>query len=213
LPWGSIGSMRNKRIITLIALSIIFGTIFFSLRVLQFRSFFSFEWEDDARENQIVYNIATTLEPYQTIFQRNAIQPRIFNDYFIPLYYPLALFYKVFPHIYTWYFLMCFSYGFVSIIIYLLAKNILNDERVAFLISLLYLLFPPLHYSTLGAMDPRNFVLPFFILMFYYQHFRKFIPYLIFMVLACMCKEDIPAYTFAFGLYQLVKKYPKKMVD
>jgi len=201
--------MQNKRIITLIALSIIFGSLFFSLRVLQYRSFFSFEWEDDARDNQVAYNIATSFTPYQTIFQKNTTQPKILNDHFTPVHYIVAIFYRIYPHIYTWYFVMCFSYGFGSLLIYLLAKNILKDEKVAFLISLIYLLFPPLHYASLGALDPRNFVLPFFILMFYYQHFKKFIPYLIFMVLVCMCKEDIPVYTFAFGLYQLVKKYPK----
>jgi len=203
--------MHNKKFIyVLVTLSTIFCILFFCLRVLQYKSFFSFEWEDDARVNQVVYNIATSLTPYQTIIQKQLSRPSLLNDHFVPLYYLIALFYKIFPHIYTYYFIMCFLYGFASIIIYLLAKNILKDEKTAFLISLVYLLFPPLHYAALGGMNPRNFVLPLFLFMFYYQNLRKFVPYLIFMILACFSMEDIPVYVFAFGLYQLLKKYPKK---
>jgi len=202
-------SDRNiKNIKILIVLSIIFGTLFFSLRVLQYKSFFSFEWEDDARHNQVIYNIATSLTPHQTIFQNQ--QPRFLNDHFHPIYFFIALFYKIYPHMYTWYFIMCFSYGFSSITVYLLARHILKDEKLALIVSSIYLFYPPLHYATLGALDAISFTLPIIFLVFYFLYTKKYFPYLLFMVLSCLCREDIPLYIFILGIYQIFKKYPKK---
>jgi len=192
----------------LIVLSIAFGAIFFTLRILQYQSFFSFEWEDDARNNQLVYNIATALTPYQTIYQK---QPRRFlNDRFLPICFFIAVFYRICPHIFTWYFLICFSYGFTSLVIYFLAKHILKDGKSALMISLIYFFYPPLHYAALGALDPANFALPFILLALLFLHTRKFSLYLVFMMFSNMCRDDIALYFFLLGVYILCQKYPKK---
>jgi uncharacterized membrane protein len=200
----------NKRnnIKILIILSLIFGSLFFTLRVLQYKSFFSFEWEDHARHNQLLYNIATSFTPQQTIFQSQ--QPRFLNDHFHPIYFLIALLYKLFPGIYTWYFIICFSYGFSSLTVYYLARKLLNDEGHALFVSLIYLLYPPLHYATLGALDALSFSLPFLFIMFYFLLIRKYVFYLLVMVLVCLCREDIPVYIFALGIYQIFKKYQKR---
>jgi len=47
-------TVKNKRIFyLLLTLGLIYGTVFFYLNVMKYRSFFSFEWEDDAAENQV----------------------------------------------------------------------------------------------------------------------------------------------------------------
>lgn len=172
---------------------------------MQHKSFFSFEWEDDARENQVVYNTAVSFYPHQTI-----VNSSYFSDHFTPIYFLVALFYGIYPHIYTWYFLISLSYGFSSLIVYSLTRNIIESEVAAFAISLAYLLYAPLHYVNLGALDANQFSLPLLFLTFYFLYKRKFIPYLVFMILSCLCKEDIPLVIFIFGVYQLLMKYPRK---
>lgn len=179
--------------------------MFFSLRVLQYRSFFSFEWGDDAKHNQVAYNAAVSFSPRQTIAKST-----YFSDHFTPIHFLIALPYKIYPHIYTWYFIMSFSYGFSSLILYLLAKDVVANQAAAFVISVSYLLYPPLHYVNLGALDTINFALPFLFLTFYFLYKKRFICYLIFMILSCMCKEDIPLVVILLGIYQLIMKYPRK---
>lgn len=55
------------------------------------------------------------------------------------------------------YFLMSFSYGFCSVIVYLLAKDILKKELIVFVIFLSYLLYSPLHYVNIGQLDANTF--------------------------------------------------------
>lgn len=195
----------HKFILALFAISIIYSGLFFCLRVLEHKSFFSFEYEDDSGHNQVVYNIATAFYPHQTVANN-----RYFFDHFTPIYFFVALFYKFYPHIYTWYFLISISYGFSSIIIYLLARDMVGCKGSAFVISLSYLLYSPLHYVNLGALDANQFSLPLLLFTYYFLHKNKFIPYLIFIILSCMCKEDIPPVIFLFGIYQLIKKFPRK---
>ncbi|RKY37089.1 MAG: hypothetical protein DRP78_01975 [Candidatus Omnitrophota bacterium] len=196
---------KKRYLITLVLLSLIYGVVFLSLNILKYKSFFSYECEDDARENQVVYNIAASLNPHQTIVISN-----YFSDHFTPIYFLIALFYRIFPHIYTWYFVMSFSYGFCSLIVYLLANDILKHKGVAFVVSLSYLLYPALHYVNLGALDGNCFSLPLLFITLYFLYKQKFILYAVFVILSCMCKEDIPVIIFLLGMYQLIRKYPKK---
>ena len=196
---------KNRYITYLIILSLAYGALFLTLNVLKSRAFFSFEWEDEAMENQVFYNIAASFYPHQTMDIS-----RYFFGHFTPIYFLAALFYKIYPHICTFYFLISFLYGFSSIIVYLLAKDILENETTAFIVSLSYLLYPPLHYVNIGSLDGNTFFLPLLFLAFYFFYKRRFLPYVTVMVLSCMCKENSSLIIFLLGVYILIKKYPKK---
>lgn len=201
--------MSEKKIfLVLIIASLIYIAVFFSLKVYQYKSFFSFEWEDDAGVNQLTYNIAEFFSPYQTIFNTRDLS--LLNDHFSPIVFIIALFYAIFPHIYMLYLFISLTYGFSSIIIYLLAKDILGSSIVAFFISLIYLMYPPLHYVNLGAIDVKNFALPLFLGIFYFIRKGKLIYYIILIISACMLIEDVPLVIFTLGIYLFLKKYPKK---
>jgi len=200
-----IGVYKRRYLLCLVILSLIYGAIFFALNVLKYRSFFSYEWEDDAGENQVVYNIADSFRPSQTIFVSN-----FFFNRFTPIYFLVALFYRIYPHIYTWYFLVSFAYGFSSLIVYLLARDILRQQSLGFILAISYLLYSPLHYINLGTLDGNIFSLPLLFLTLYFLFKRNFFQYCFFMVLSCMCKEDVPLVILLLGVYELIKKYPRK---
>ncbi|MDD5729512.1 MAG: DUF2079 domain-containing protein [Candidatus Omnitrophica bacterium] len=195
----------DNRLRWLIVLSIVYGIVFLSLNILRFKSFFSYEWEDEAAENQLIYNIAAFSGPHQTIFQGH-----VFLDHFTPVYFLVAVFYKIFPHIYTLFFLESFAYGFCSILIYLLAREMLKEESLAFIISLSYLVYPPLHYVNLGSLDGNIFSLPLLAVTIYAMQKKKFFLYLFFMFFSSLCKEDISLVIFLLGFYQLLNKFGKK---
>ena len=198
---------RSLFIVIITVFSLSYGMLFTSLNIHKYKSFFSFEWEDEAPDNQLICNTAYGHGDilHQTMF----INKRFFG-HFALIFFVISFFYKIYPSIYTWYFLMSFSYGFCALIVYLLARDILKDEKIAFIISLAYLFYSPLHYVNLGTLDSNTFSLPFLFLTLYFMHKRRFILYIISVVLSCMCKEDIPVIIFTLGLYQLFKKYPKK---
>lgn len=201
--------MDNKKIIfTLLLLSLIYTILFSCLRVMQHENFFSFEWEDDARENQIVYNIAAFFSPHQTIHQTN--RPAFLNDHFSPIYFLIAVFYLIYPHIYTWYVLMSFGYGFSALIVYLIGRDILRDTTSAFAIALAYLFYPPLHYVNLGALDARVFLLPLLFLTMYFLYLRRFGFYILCMFLSFLVFEDVPLIFIFLAILLYVKKYGKQ---
>ncbi|MDD5729517.1 MAG: DUF2079 domain-containing protein [Candidatus Omnitrophica bacterium] len=197
-------NLRNKRAVLVLILGAGYGVFFFVLNVFKLRSFFSFEWADDAAENQVIYNIAAFFNPHQTVFLG-----KYFFGHFTPVYFLIAVFYRIFPSIFTLYFIISFLYGLCAFIVYMLAREFL-DENQAFFTALIYLLFAPLHYVNLGTLDGNIFALPLLFTAWYFIFKKKFLPYAVFMALSCLCKEDIPLGVFLLGIYLLIKKYPKK---
>jgi|CXWL01.1.fsa_nt_gi uncharacterized membrane protein len=189
----------------LILMSLAFGLLFSHLNTLKLLSFFSFEPEDAAVENQLLYNLVTAGRFTQTLFFGGS------HDHFWPIAFVLAPFYALRPSITTWYALMSFSYGLCSIIFYLIARDLLASMRLAFLIALIYLFYAPLHYLALGAIDGgRNFALPLLALTLFFMHKKRFGAYCASALLVCMCKEDMPLIILALGLYQSHKGFPSR---
>lgn len=200
---------NNKYFLSLIIFSLIYGSIFTFLKIAQHRSFFSYEYEDDARVVQLIHNTSKSFStPYQTIFQSD--NKSIFDDHFSPLYYVLAVYYKLFPHTYSIFVLICFSYGVSVLLIFKFAKDLLKNDKHAFVISLIYLFYPPLHYTMLGSLGIKIFVLPLFLMNFFYLHKKNFTMYMISLILTCLAMEDIAFIFIMIGVYQIFKKYPLK---
>lgn len=197
---------HRRHIYILLLLSVLYGIIFFWLNTLQYRSFFSFEWEDDACQNQLFYNIAKYFNPRQTIFYGGLFC----GDHFTPIYFIPAIIYRIFPYIYTYYGIISSSYALCALLVYLLAVDIIKDRTVAFLLGLSYLFYSPLHYLTLNGLSPDMFSLPLLFLTFYFTRRGKFAYYLICAAVTCMTREDIVLVVFGLGLYQRFKGYPAK---
>ena len=84
--------------------------------------------------------------------------------------------------------------------LYLLAKEVLN-RGFAFLFCILYLLYPALTFVTQYEFHPVSLTIFFILFMFYYFEKSKFVPFIIFMFLSLLCKENISVGIFFFGLY------------
>ena len=75
---------------------------------------------------------------------------------------------------------------------YRLGLRILGDARAAFLLSVALLLYPPLQYAVLNEFHPVTLAIPFLLFAFVFideGHWWRAAP---FLVLAVLCKEEIP---------------------
>ena len=106
----------------LILLGLAFGLLFSHLNILKLQSFFSFEPEDAAVENQLLYNLVTAGRFTQTLFFDGS------HDHFWPIALVLAPLYALHPRS-TWHVLVDFSYGLCSLVFYLIARDLLASKN------------------------------------------------------------------------------------
>jgi len=110
--------------------------------------------------------------------------------------------YAVFPTPQTLLLLQALFIGLGVVPIYLLARDIL-DKKFATLFSLLYLTYPALNFVNYFEFHPVAFTMFSLLFMIYYFEKEKFLPFLCFMLLSLLCKENISLGVFFFGLYVL----------
>lgn len=95
--------------------------------------------------------------------------------------------------------------GLAVIPIYLLARDIL-DRKFALVFSLLYLVYPALNFINRYEFHPVAFSIFFLLFMIYYFEKARFVPFLCFMFLSLLCKENIALGILFFGLYILISR-------
>ncbi len=190
----------NKKFFFLILLSIAYSVIFFLLKYFQYKSFFSFEWDDDAVNVQLAYNTLHGL-----FFKQSIFNAPLFYGRFTPIIIFPAIFFKFFPYVPVWFALISFSYGFSAVIVYLISNNILKDDVASFLIVLIYLFYAPLHYLNLGTVEPRTFALLPIFLMYYFFICNRYIISFLFFLIAISAKQDIALVGCLWGGYCLYR--------
>lgn len=112
----------------------------------------------------------------------------------------IAPLYAVFPSALTLLLLQTLFIALGAIPLYLIAREIL-DKKLALFFSLIYLIFPALHFCNYYEFHPVTFVPFFFMFMFYYFQKEKFVPFICFMFLVLLCKENMALGILFFGLY------------
>ena len=89
---------------------------------------------------------------------------------------------------------------------YRIAVHVLKDPRVAALLTGALLLFPPLQFAVLDEFHPVTLVIPFLLFAFLYMEEDKLWRALPFLVLAAICKEEIPLVIVLMALYFALRK-------
>lgn len=191
-------------IVLLLAIAV-YALVFMYLSFFQFQSFFSFEWEDDAQNNQIIWNTAHNNLMLGQTLQRETCRFGL-NDHIEPIFLLLSLPYRVFPHIKLLFFLRALFIAASAIPIYLLVKNHDRSTLRAFLIAITYLLYFPIHYLSLTGLKMLPFCIPFLFFSFYYFDKKNFKLFLTSLLFALMTHELICFSAIMFGLYALYQK-------
>ena len=135
----------------------------------------------------------------------------IFGDHFIVHFFWISLLYKIWSSASVLIIVQTTAVVLSALPLYWFAKERLKDTLSALLLVSGYLLFYgfqsaaifPFHGATLSS------VFISFTLWFAYK--RKWLPYFIFLVAALFSKEDVPTFTFAFGLYLFFMRKDRKI--
>lgn len=198
--------MKSKIYLIVLIAGILFYTVAFTvLCSLRYKAFFSYEWEDEAAEHQIVWNTAHGNFLHQTIYNN-----KYFIGHFSPIYVLVALFYRIFPKIYSLYFIYSFMLGAGALPVYFLAIKLLDNKLQSALVAVVYLLYPPLHWINFAGLEPVMLSVSFLLSAFYLFFTQRYRFALFFIFLALMCKENIAFCVIFMGIYFALKKYNLK---
>lgn len=187
-------SFLDRYSIPMLALfTLVYVAFFFFICALRYHVF-NYSDFDLAVHAQTVYNIL-----------HGSIQSSILGIPFLGNHLSLILFliapiYAIFSTPLTLLFFQTLLIGLGAVPLFLLAKEVL-DKKFAFLFSVLYLLFPALTNISQYEFHPVAFTIFFLLFMFYFFEKSRFIPFVCFMVLSLLCKENMALGIFFFGLY------------
>jgi len=177
---------------------------FFIASFLKFNSFSYYDF-DLAIHSQILWNILGG-SIYNSILGVDFLGN---HAHFIS--FLIAPLYKMLPHPLTLLFLQAAALGLAAYPLYLLAKLQLGPKW-ALLVSTVYLLYPALGYTNLFEFHPTVFATLFIFFMLYYFYKNRFGFFLLFMILAMLCQENIPLAIITMGFYALFKRRKAKWV-
>ena len=89
---------------------------------------------------------------------------------------------------------------------YRLGLRVLGDSRAAMLGALALLLYPPLEYAVLNEFHPVTLAIPLLLFAFLYLDEERLLAAAPFLVLAALCKEEVPLVIACMGLYFALRK-------
>ncbi|MBM3245430.1 MAG: DUF2079 domain-containing protein [Candidatus Omnitrophica bacterium] len=200
---------KDKWLILVIAGILIYTAVFTYLSILRYDSFFSYEWEDQATQHQLVWNTAHGRWFYNSI----GVSGNFFSYHFQPFILLQALLYRIWPHIYTYFFLISFGLASGALPLYLFARKVFASSVPAALIALSYLFYAPLFNLNFCDGDQVIFTVPLFFTALYILEknlfcFRRrsFLSFLCVITLALSCKEHIAFTVLLLGAYLLLQK-------
>lgn len=180
----------------------------FAFCYLTYLKYFSFGFYDwDFASDCIVY--------WNSVHGKFLYYPFLEDNIFGAHLYLIALLiipiYALLQHPLTVLFLQTVFLGLGAYPLYLLAKSKLN-RTFALTVSLAYLLYPSLGFMNLFETHFDSFTIFFLGFALYFFEKEKFKNFIIFLVLALACKENVSLIVFMFGIYALIRRRPKRWI-
>jgi len=183
--------------------------LFFTLSILRYKAFFSYEWEDLAEINRAYWNLSqgNIVGLFQLMLQDGTYYK--IHIAFIMLF--VSMIYAFSPHIYTLFFIITFSLAITAVPIYKIGTKLLNNKWIALLLSMAYLFYAPKNTLNFLDGDPSIFVIPFILFAFYAAQVGKRGLFILFSILVMLCRTETPAYITVLALYFVLnwKKFNK----
>lgn len=198
----------------LIACIFVYVVIFTVLGILKQEAFFSFDFEDETNVLQMAYNTANGNLFRQTIDFSGA-WGHIFATHlnlcflFITLpFYIISSSGKIMP------FLFSLFLGFSALPLYLILRRFVFFDNLAasLMLAVSYLFYPVLHIINFSTYPPWGFGLFFVMFAFYWYLEKNFRMFIIFSILALLCREDVSFTVFMIGIYGAVSGFKGKWV-
>lgn len=184
--------------------AMIINAAFFFFYYLAGHYNFSYGAVDYATIVQTIWNMANGHVPFESILGTHT-----FRVHFSPLFYLVALLFKLWPTHEWIVFLSVLSVTSVAYILYLIVLHELEFTWLAVAIGLSYLLNPYIQFSQLAAVHAESFCIVPITLSIYFMLKRSWLWFALFMFLGLLGKEDAGLYYFGLGLFMLLDQKVK----
>ena len=121
--------------------------------------------------------------------------------------------YALYPSVYSLLVIQAIAVASASIILFGLARGVLNDKRKAFIVSLAYLLNPLSHGLIRYEFHPAVLGVPFMFLFAYFMEKGELKKAAIASILVLSVKEDAGLFLIAYALFIVLQKRGSKIRD
>ena len=109
-------------------------------------------------------------------------------------------------------FLQTVYLGLAAIPMYLIARHLFQQHRVAMLFTIGFMLVPPIVSQNVNQVEEPSFLLVFLLAAFYFFVTERFGWFLAFAFLACLGRENVSLAVVMFGIYALLLRRHWKWV-
>lgn len=195
---------RHKGLSIVIAFFIFFCLYFIPITFLRYDNYYTGKY-DLGNMSQTVWNTTQG-----RIFQltnpdsaRNMSRLSIHADFILVFFAP---FYTLWPDPRNLLFFQVITVGAGVFFIYLLSKKILKHPTLAVVLSFAYLINPSVNRVTLYDFHAASLATTFLFGAFYFFQEKRYKLFLLFAILAGLCKEQVWIIVGIFGLFLLVQK-------
>ena len=196
-------SCETGTLVVMIAV-FVYIVVFSSVTVMKHYAFLTTGW-DLGIYMQVLWS---TLHgrPFYYSYELNKIPSgNFFGLHFVPILFLILPLYMLFPCAETLLVIQTVAIGAGAVPLYFLAKEVLESRTSAVVVSVIYLLYPPLHGLNWFDFHPEAFIPLFIILMAYFFEMRKFRWMYVSMVLALSTIEFTALIVAAIGVSFLLK--------
>jgi len=202
---------RSYGIMVILAI-IVYGVVFSYFTVLKHNVFQSYAW-DLGSFNQAFY---TTLHEGKLFYYTTELFFNLSGSYFAmhisPILFLLLPFYAIYPSPVTLLVTKSFILALGALPLYFLARELLKDKKAALILSLAYLLYPPLQGANWFDFQQQVFLPLFFFSMTYFMIKQRWKPYFLFVALILMVEEHLAIILFVFAAYFLLRGGMRSLV-
>ena len=196
----------NNKIEVFLVLSVIVYILYFTIvSFLRFDNFYTGRF-DLGNMDQTVWNtslgrIFQMTDPDGT----NIISRLSFHADFILILF--APFYWFLPDPRLLLFTQTFIVGFGAFFVFLLAKDVLKNKSISFVLAISYLLNPALEYANLYDFHAVTLATTFLLGAFYFLRLKKYILFILFAILSALTKENVWLTVSFFGIYIIMQTF------
>jgi uncharacterized membrane protein len=121
----------------------------------------------------------------------------------ILLFWPI---YYLVPGVKTLFFITSLCITLAGVATFLVARKVLQDDLAAALAGAAYLFYPSIVSQHINQLHTSVFPLPFLMFAFYFYYVERFRWFVVFLVLACLGKENVALTAFMFFPLALVQR-------
>lgn len=199
--WSArLGTERAGRYAFILVVALSAGyVVFMSVLTLARHNTFQTHSFDLGIHDQVVYNIL-----HHGVMRSTQHGPEVINyigEHFSPILFLLAPLYAIRQEAGTLLVLQSLLLGIGAIPVYLLARLKTRSTAISLALSVTYLLYPALHGVNTFDFHQIAPVTPLLLFALYFLEARRDVPFLVFLGLALLTKEEVALTVVAIGLY------------